>query len=459
MGSILVNNLGKAYKRYHNHWSRLAEWVLPFQEKRHDLKWVLRDINFEVKAGESVGIIGVNGAGKSTLLKLITGTATPTTGRVTTTGRVAALLELGMGFHPDFTGRQNVLMAGQLIGMSMDEISTLMPDIEAFAEIGEYIDQPVRVYSSGMQVRLAFSIATAIRPGILIVDEALAVGDVFFQQKCYDRIRAFCEAGTTLLFVSHAMGTVYSLCDRAILLKDGRIALDSSPREVIDLYNAHLLQHREGGAATVTIVEMAAAGVEIDGDGNKDDDSNSSADHNDGATLPIDTVATTSTASTPITGATVGSFQSSGAAICGVDLLVEERIVATVISESQATIRIQARFAEDYRDPHIGFQIRNARGEPVFMTNTYCMHRKIGPVKRNDNIIAEFGFKMGLSAGEYTITAGVAEGGAGEGEFNQTLARLQDAKAFSVLKNMDAILWTGVYNLDPTCKLRKLTGM
>ena len=189
MGTIHVSSLGKAYKQYRTRWSRLAEWVLPFLGLRHTLKWVLKDISFRVEPGEAVGIIGINGAGKSTLLKLITGTAQPTTGSVQITGRLTALLELGMGFHPDFTGRQNAFMAGQLIGLSGAEITALMPQIEAFAEIGDYIDQPVRVYSSGMQMRLAFSLATAKRPDVLIVDEALSVGDAYFQHKSFERIR------------------------------------------------------------------------------------------------------------------------------------------------------------------------------------------------------------------------------------------------------------------------------
>ena len=167
MSYIRVNNVGKAYRQYHSKTGRLIEWLSPFNTKRHNLKWILSDINFEVAPGEAVGIIGINGAGKSTLLKLITGTSRPTTGGIEISGRVAALLELGMGFHSDFTGRQNVYMSGQLLGLSSDKITELMPEIEEFAEIGDYIDQPVRVYSSGMQVRLAFSVATAIRPDVL----------------------------------------------------------------------------------------------------------------------------------------------------------------------------------------------------------------------------------------------------------------------------------------------------
>lgn len=245
MGSITVSNLGKAYKQYPTRWSRLREWVTPSKCQYHSTKWVLQDINFAVQPGEAVGIIGINGAGKSTLLKLIAGVVQPTTGRVQMTGRVAAMLELGMGFHPDFTGRQNAFMAGQLLGMSNEELSRLMVEIEAFAEIGDYIDQPVRVYSSGMQMRLAFSVATAIRPDILIIDEALSVGDAYFQHKSFDRIREFRKKGTTLLIVSHDKQAILSICDRAIFLNTGRLTMETRPEAVMDYYNAMLVEHQD----------------------------------------------------------------------------------------------------------------------------------------------------------------------------------------------------------------------
>lgn len=244
MGTITVTNLGKAYKQYPNRWARLAEWLLPGHKPRHVLKWVMQDVSFTVNPGEAVGIIGINGAGKSTLLKMITGTTKPTTGGVSITGRVAALLELGMGFHPEFTGRQNAFMAGQLLGYSVEEIARLMPDIEAFAEIGDYIDQPVRVYSSGMQMRLAFSVATAHRPDVLIVDEALSVGDAYFQHKSFDRIREFGKKGTTLLIVSHDKAAIQGICDFAILLNSGRMAMRGEPEAVMDYYNAMLADHQ-----------------------------------------------------------------------------------------------------------------------------------------------------------------------------------------------------------------------
>lgn len=250
MGGIVVSGLGKAYRQYPTRWSRLAEWLLPWQPPRHTAHWVLRDVSFRIDAGEAVGIIGVNGAGKSTLLKLVTGTTLPTTGSVNVTGRLAAMLELGMGFHPDFTGRQNVLMAGQVLGLQEAEVRALMPQIEAFAEIGEYIDEPSRVYSSGMQMRLAFSVATAVRPDILIVDEALSVGDAYFQHKSFDRIRRFKREGTSILFVSHGMQDVRVLCDRVLLLDQGRVLKDGPPDEVVDYYNA-MIAAREDARASI----------------------------------------------------------------------------------------------------------------------------------------------------------------------------------------------------------------
>ncbi len=238
MRSLRIDNLGKSYKRYPNKWGRLIEWLGLGRVCLHTTHWVLRGVSFEMKAGEAIGIIGANGAGKSTLLKLISGTTQPTEGSVEIDGRIAALLELGIGFHPDFTGRQNIFMAAQLLRYSSEEISVAMQDIEQFADIGPYIDQPVRTYSSGMQVRLAFSVATAVRPDILIIDEALAVGDAHFQHKCLQRIRTFVGEGTSLLFVSHDLSTVRKLCDRVLLIEGGTLVMEGPPDQVVDYYNA-----------------------------------------------------------------------------------------------------------------------------------------------------------------------------------------------------------------------------
>jgi lipopolysaccharide transport system ATP-binding protein len=241
---IQADKLGKAYLVSSNGWDRLAV-LLGFKPPVH--RWVFRDVSFSVKRGEAIGIIGANGAGKSTLLKVLTGTTAATEGRLATSGKISALLELGMGFHGDFTGRQNVYFSGQLQNMSRPEIDAAMEWIQDFAEIGDYFDQPVRNYSSGMFVRLAFAVATAYRPEVLIIDEALAVGDIYFQHKSFARIREFHETGTSLLFVSHDPLSVKSLCDRALLLGDARLLADGSADSVLDYYSALVAERENRG--------------------------------------------------------------------------------------------------------------------------------------------------------------------------------------------------------------------
>lgn len=359
MGTIVVSNLGKAYKRYPNQWSRLIEWVLPFKKKRHDLKWVMHDINFRVSAGEAIGIIGINGAGKSTLLKLITGTTQPTTGNVAITGRVAALLELGMGFHPEFTGRQNVFMAGQLLGLRVEEIIDLMPQIEGFAEIGEYIDQPVRIYSSGMQMRLAFSVATVKRPDVLIVDEALSVGDAYFQHKSFDRIKSFREQGTTLLIVSHDRTAIQSICDRAILLDSGRLLKEGGPEEVMDFYNA-LIAERENSTLEQKITD-------------------------DGR------VQTTSG-----TGeATVTDIAILDACGKPVEIL---NVGATV------TLRVKVQINTPLPRLVLGYMIKDRLGQPIYGTNTHHTDMPLQDVQAGDCIEYRFTFPANLGPGSYSVT-------------------------------------------------------
>ncbi|MEL6244213.1 MAG: ABC transporter ATP-binding protein [Pseudomonadota bacterium] len=232
-----ISEVGKAYPVYRSEFSRFASWfglpIKPISEH-----WAVRDVSFAMQKGEAIGIVGANGAGKSTLLKVITGTVRPTKGTVSAHGRIGSILELGIGFNPEFTGRENVVLSGGLLGMRSNEIEAAMPEIEAFAEIGEFIDHPVRTYSSGMSARLAFSLVTAVRPDLLIVDEVLSVGDSYFQHKSFDRIRNFKEQGTSILLVTHALGDVREICDRVLLLDKGKVLKDGRPDEVIDYYNA-----------------------------------------------------------------------------------------------------------------------------------------------------------------------------------------------------------------------------
>jgi lipopolysaccharide transport system ATP-binding protein len=362
MGAITVTKLGKAYKQYPTRWARLAEWLLPFGGQQHKLKWILQDIEFHVAPGEAVGLIGVNGAGKSTLLKLITGTTQPTTGSVYMEGRVAALLELGMGFHPDFTGRQNVIMAGQLLGLRVDEIHALMPDIEAFAEIGDYIDQPVRVYSSGMQMRLAFSVATARRPDILIVDEALSVGDTYFQHKSFERIRQYRAAGTTLLLVSHDKQAIQSVCDRAILLDAGRLSRQGPPEEIMDYYNA-MIAEREN--ATVRVEELD--------DGKKQ----------------------TTSGTGEATVSSIALLDESGAPVEVVDVGAEVTLQVTVTARAAIPRMV------------LGYMIKDRLGQTMYGTNTDLKQLPLADVQPGSQTVYRFRFPMNLGAGTYSVATAI----------------------------------------------------
>ncbi|MBX9899647.1 MAG: ABC transporter ATP-binding protein [Burkholderiaceae bacterium] len=234
---LSVKGVSKRYAKYSSLTARLLHWAgLPARVAYE--YWANREISFDVLAGQAVAIIGQNGAGKSTLLKMITGTVRPTNGTIAVNGRISAMLELGLGFNPEFTGRQNAFMAGGLMGFSGKVLEELMPGIESFAEIGDFFDQPLRIYSSGMQARLAFAVATAVRPDILIVDEILSVGDSYFQHKSFDRIREFKALGTSIILVTHGMGDVRSLCDQVILIDKGQVLKQGAADEVVDFYNA-----------------------------------------------------------------------------------------------------------------------------------------------------------------------------------------------------------------------------
>lgn len=365
MGSIQVQSVGKAYKQYPTRWSRLAEWLLPGNAPRHSLRWIIRDVTFDVKPGEAVGIVGINGAGKSTLLKIITGTTQPSCGSVQLQGRVAALLELGMGFHPEFTGRQNVYMAGQLLGLRAEEITQLMPQIESFAEIGRYIDEPVRVYSSGMQVRLAFSLATARRPDILIIDEALSVGDAYFQHKSIDRIRDYAAQGTTLLFVSHDAAAILALCDRAILLDSGRLAMQGEPQAVMDFYNAKLAER--ANTNNKISQEPTPAGIQ--------------------------TISGTGEASV----VDIALLDSQGNTIEMAD--VGQRV----------TLRVTVRVNSPLKRLVVGYMIKDRLGQQMFGTNTHHLSATEHDLSAGESLTYSFSFDAALGVGTYSVATALAD--------------------------------------------------
>lgn len=358
MSEVQVVNVGKAYKTYPSQWARLAEWVIPNSKPRHTLKWVLKDINFSLQPGEALGIVGMNGAGKSTLLKILTGTTKATTGNLSTTGRVAALLELGMGFHPDFSGRQNVYMAGQLLGLSMEELNSLMPAIEAFAEIGEYMDQPLRTYSSGMQMRLAFSVATARRPDVLIVDEALSVGDSYFQHKSFDRIRQFRMEGTTLLIVSHDSQSIQSVCDRAILLNKGEIIMEGRPEIVMDYYCAVMAETEQN---TIRQERLENGRVR--------------------------TISGTAEA-------TINSVFLRD---------TQDNVIEVIEVGSHITLEVKVDINVDITRLVLGFMIKDRMGQIVYGINTHRLNRELVDLKAGEKVTYRYSFAANMGKGNYSI--------------------------------------------------------
>lgn len=364
-GEITATGLGKKYKFYPNRWARLAEWLGKGNKKFHEERWVLRDITFKVQSGDSIGIIGRNGAGKSTLLKLLTKTSMPSVGTVETHGRISALLELGMGSHMDFSGRVNAKMTCQMMGLSTEESHALLPEIAEFSELGDYFDQPMRVYSTGMQVRLAFSAATAIRPEIFIVDEALSVGDAYFQHKCIERIRSFRKEGTTLLFVSHDPGAVKSLCDRALLIDEGVVLEDGPAESVLDYYNARIA--RSSSDEGIRQVEGADGVSTRSGTGN--------------------------------------------VYIENVEMLDGQQREARAFNVGdRACIRCRVKLNTAMNNPTVGFLIRDRMGNDVFGTNSYHLgvdHIGCAP---GDVLEAMFSLSLHLGQGNYSLSVAVHPG-------------------------------------------------
>ncbi|WP_346400161.1 ABC transporter ATP-binding protein [Pseudomonas syringae] len=357
MSLLSVSNLGKAYRVYASEFQRIGRWF-GIPTKPSEEHWVLKHISFSIEPGEAIGIVGQNGAGKSTLLKMITGTLQPTEGHVQVNGRIAAILELGMGFTPDLTGRQNVYHAAGLMGFSADQINGVIDEIEAFAEIGEYFDEPVRMYSSGMQMRVAFAVATAIRPEILIVDEALSVGDSYFQHKSFERIRQFQAQGTTLLIVSHDRGSIQALCSRAILLEKGTVIKDGKPEEVMDFYNA-LIAEKEN--ATVQLRELEDGSVQTrSGSGE----------------------------------ATIGAVSLHNAA--------GERVEYVSVGEP-VSLRINAQVNSAIPELVVGYLIKDRLGQPVYGTNTHHMGCKVVDLQAGESLDYSFNFPANLGVGSYSV--------------------------------------------------------
>lgn len=363
---IQLSGVGKFYKRYASHRDKWIDLLSLGHIRRYQPQWVLHDIDLEVRPGEAVGLIGYNGAGKSTLLKLIAGTATPSTGSVHVAGRMAALLELGIGFHPEFTGRQNINLAGKLLGYRDAETAEVEQSVLEFAELGPWIDEPLRTYSSGMQARLAFSIATAIRPDILIVDEVLSVGDAYFQHKSFARIRDFRHAGTTLLFVSHDPGAIRALCDRAILLQAGTKRMDAAPGDVLDYYHALVLE-----------TERKAGIVQQD------------------------------------TGPAKSTRSGSGEVrLERLELLGSDANPRNILHCGEAaTIRLHCKVARPVPALVAGIMLRDKLGNPIFGINSHNLGLTLAQLEASEEIVLEFALNLDLGPGSYSLSYGLTDSG------------------------------------------------
>jgi ABC-type polysaccharide/polyol phosphate transport system ATPase subunit len=379
--AIRVESVSKQYRIYNRPVDRLKESLTRGRWKTHREFWALSNITFEVEAGTTTGIIGPNGSGKSTLLQIITGTLEPTHGTVRHGGRIAALLELGAGFNPEFTGIENIFMNSALMGLSKFETERLLPEIKSFAEIGDFIDQPLKTYSSGMYIRLAFATAIASSPQILIVDEALSVGDAVFQHRCTRRIKEMQENGTTILFVSHDPGAIRALCSRAILLNNGQIIADGAPADVLDRYQK-VIMDREAAYAEGQLTlanqrrrDKSPAVAEI-----------------------------------PATATPQFTYRhgNGNAEIVSVDLLNRERRPVKLVDTGELVhVRVRAVFHEDIDDPVYGIIIRNRHGIHLYGTNSHVQGLHGGRVKRGDTVETTFSFNCWLAPDLYSISIAV----------------------------------------------------
>lgn len=402
-----IDGIGKCYAKYHNNFARLLNWA-GFNIKPAYEYWANKDISFSVHAGQAVAIIGQNGAGKSTLLKMITGTVRPTEGRITVNGRISAMLELGLGFNPEFTGRQNAYMAGGLMGLSNQELDHLMPEIEAFAEINEFFDQPLRVYSSGMQARLAFAVATAVRPDILIVDEILSVGDSYFQHKSFDRIRQFKELGTSIILVTHGMGDVRSLCDRVILIDKGRMLKQGAPDEVVDFYNALIAQKEN---------EKLAIEQSRDQQG---------------------WLKTRSGSGTAVVKRLILQDQSSGAEVAAAQVGQAVQLVCEV------------DVLGDIPELVLGMMLRDKQGSILWGSNTWHTGQLQTNLQAGDRLCYVLPFECDLGPGSYSVTTALTRG---ESHLDHNFEWSDNLLVFDVI-NVDKTIFIGSHWFDTKFSVR-----
>lgn len=373
---IQVEHLSKIYKLYNKPTDRLKDSLGLTRKKNYQEHKALNDVNIEIKKGETIGIIGTNGSGKSTLLKVITGVLNPTSGDVKIEGRISALLELGAGFNMEYTGIENVYLNGMMIGFTREEVDAKLQDILEFADIGEFVNQPVKTYSSGMFVRLAFAVAINIEPEILIVDEALSVGDVFFQAKCYHKFEEFKQMGRTIIFVSHDLSSISRYCDRVILLNKGVKTAEGEPKEIIDIYKKVLVNQYEEEQEHTTPV-----------------DENSFAEDSWARKL--------------VNNQRRQEYGSKLAEIIDYAIIDQSgTITNNIIKGEPFTVKMKVKFHELVQDPIFAFSIKDMKGTEITGTNTMVEKQFVNPKEKEQIMEISFKQNMDLQGGEYLLSLG-----------------------------------------------------
>ena len=420
--AIQVRNVSKMYKLYDQPMDRLKESLGLTRIPKYKEHYALRDLSFEVKNGECGGIIGTNGSGKSTILKIITCVLNPTDGEVKVNGRISALLELGAGFNQEYTGIENIYLNGTMMGFTREEIDSRINDILAFADIGDFVYQPVKTYSSGMFVRLAFAVAINIDPEILIVDEALSVGDVFFQVKCYHKFEEFKKLGKTILFVSHDLGSISKYCDRVVLLNQGQKVAEGRPKRIVDLYK-QILVNKNG-----EIIEQ----------GTQSELAKRSEDQEYGVLWK------TRLEINP----NLLDYGEKQAEIIDFAVIDDHgEINSGIVKGTDFKIRMRVRFHKDLQDPIFAFTIKDNQGTEITGTNTMYENISAGPVKAGDEKIVTFTQSMNLQGKTYLLSLGCV--GFTSNKFT-VYHRLYDVCDIDVISDKNTV---GFYDMDSAVEI------
>lgn len=430
--AISVRDVSKIYKLYDKPIDRLKEALSPRHKKYHKEFFALDKLSFDVEKGSTVGIIGTNGSGKSTILKIITGVLNPTTGSVNVDGNISALLELGAGFNADYTGIENIYMNGTMMGFSREEMEKKLPEILDFADIGDFVHQPVKTYSSGMFVRLAFALAINVEPDILIVDEALSVGDVFFQSKCYAKMEEIRKKGTTILMVSHDMGSIIKYCDKVVLLNKGKFLAEGSARDMVDLYKKILAGQFD--ESSIEISDFSAGIIEDVAKIQKNILSLNTGELMK-AKMSINPSLT--------------EYGDGRATIIDFGIVDVKGSISNLLMKGEYFyIKEKIKFNEEIKSPIFTYTIKDKKGTELSGTNTMLEAAKVEAVKSGDIYEVSFKQKMNLQGGEYLLSMSCT--GFEEGDL-QVYHRLYDVASITVISNKNTV---GIFDMDTEVELK-----